>query len=191
MTGNPGNRQGVAPEVAARIRLVILDVDGVLTDAGVYLGESEDGSPLEMKRFDIQDGLGIKFLKEAGIRVILVSGRISEATRLRARELGIEEYQDSRADKLPAVEKLLQDEGLTWEEVAVVGDDLPDLPLLRAVGLPVAVANAVPEVREVARWITQNRGGRGAVREFARGLLMVRGEWTELVEAYCAVRSGD
>jgi 3-deoxy-D-manno-octulosonate 8-phosphate phosphatase (KDO 8-P phosphatase) len=177
---------------ARRVRLVVLDVDGVLTDAGVYLGATTDGTRVELKRFDIQDGLGVRLLREAGIRVAIVSGRPSEATRLRAEELGIEDcIQEPGGLKLPALSALLQRRGIEWEEVAMLGDDLPDLPVMRKVGLPAAVGNAVAEVRKEAVFTTRRDGGRGAVREFARVLLEARGEWLERVEAYCAARSED
>ena len=177
-------------QVAGCIRLVVLDVDGVLTDGGVYVGARPGQEPIELKRFDIQDGLGVKMLRWAGIEVAIVSGRVSEATVWRAEELGIDEcHQDPGAKKLPVVQKLLDDRGLGWEEAAMVGDDLADLPVLERVALPVAVSNAVPEVHAVARWTTEAPGGRGAVREFARELLMVRGEWDRLVREYCDARS--
>jgi 3-deoxy-D-manno-octulosonate 8-phosphate phosphatase (KDO 8-P phosphatase) len=179
------------PAVVARaVKLVVFDVDGVFTDAGVYVGSGEDGTALELKRFDIQDGLGVKLLRDAGIAVALVSGRISSATTERARELGIEEvHQDPGAKKLPLVGAIMSRLGITWEEVAVVADDLPDIPVMRKAGLPVAVRNAVPEVREVAIWSTRRRGGRGAVREFARALLLARGDWERVVNAYLDERS--
>jgi len=182
----------IPPELARRIRLVVLDVDGVLTDAGVYLGSTAEGTRVEMKRFDIQDGLGVRLLKEAGIQVAIVSGRPSEATRVRAAELGIEEcIQRPGGMKIPALRELLDRLQVDWSEMAILGDDLPDLPVMRRAGLPAAVANAVPEVREEVLFTTQREGGRGAVREFARVLLKARGEWEERVEAYCAARSED
>ncbi|HEX6939133.1 MAG TPA: HAD-IIIA family hydrolase [Longimicrobiales bacterium] len=178
----------IPPELARRVRLVALDVDGVLTDNGVYIGRTAGGEPVELKKFDITDGIGIRLLVDAGLRVALVSGRESEATRARAEELGIECYQDSSARKLPALARLMADHGVGWDEVAFVGDDLADLPALMRVGLPVAVANAVPEVRALARWQTRRRGGDGAVREFAEALLQGRGEWSRLVHAYQRAR---
>lgn len=175
-------------DLARRIRLVILDVDGVLTDNGVYIGQAADGQTLELKRFNILDGLGIKMLRWGGIPVILVSGRESPASKLRADELEIECYQEAGGRKLPTVRRLLEQNGLAWEEVAFVGDDLADLPVLQRVGLPVAVANAVAEVRAAARWQTQRPGGEGAVREFAEALLQARGEWAGLVEEYRRAR---
>jgi 3-deoxy-D-manno-octulosonate 8-phosphate phosphatase (KDO 8-P phosphatase) len=190
--GSPGTTgfDRIPRDVARRIKLVVLDVDGVLTDAGVYLGEDGDGRSVELKRFDIQDGLGIRLLQHVGLDVAVVSGRVSPATAARARELGIEEcHQDPGANKLPLVRRLLDAKGLGWAEVAMVGDDLPDLPVLRKVGLPVSVGNAVREVRHATIWTTRREGGRGAVREFARVLLEARGEWTSVVEEYCAARS--
>lgn len=202
MTGRGGARLGghdveeAAPpaipgELARAVRLVLLDVDGVLTDAGVYVGEAEGGSPIELKRFDIQDGIGLGLLRESGIEVALVSGRVSRATTLRAEELELECHQDAAAQKLPVVRGMLERRGLAWSQVAMLGDDLPDLPVLRRVGLPAAVGNAVEEVRREAVWVGRRSGGRGAVREFARALLDARGEWEKAVEAYVAARSSE
>jgi 3-deoxy-D-manno-octulosonate 8-phosphate phosphatase (KDO 8-P phosphatase) len=178
-------------ELARGIRIVILDVDGVLTDGGIYLGATASGEAVELKRFEITDGLGVHFLKQAGIEVAIVTGRESESVRLRAKELGIAEcLQDRSANKLPLVEALLERCGCSWAEAAFVGDDLADLPVLRRVGLPVAVANAVPEVRALARWTARRNGGRGAVREFAEALLHGRGEWPDLLRQYVAEREG-
>jgi len=186
----PSPSEDIDPHVAGLIRLVVLDVDGVLTDGGIYVGARPGQDPIELKRFDIQDGLGVKMLRWSGIEVAIVSGRVSEATAWRAQELGIDEcHQDPDAKKLPVVQKLLDDRGLGWEAAAMVGDDLADLPILERVALPVAVSNAVPEVHAVSRWTTEARGGRGAVREFARALLTARGEWDGLVREYCDARS--
>ena len=180
----------IDPLVANAIRLVVLDVDGVLTDGGVYVGAKPGQDPIEFKRFDIQDGLGIKMLRWAGIEVAIVSGRVSEATAWRAAELGVDEcHQDPGAKKLPIVQKLLDDRGLGWDAAAMVGDDLADLPILERVVLPVAVSNAVPEVHAVAHWTTEAPGGRGAVREFARALLTARGDWDRMVREYCDARA--
>jgi 3-deoxy-D-manno-octulosonate 8-phosphate phosphatase (KDO 8-P phosphatase) len=151
---------------ARRVRLLGLDVDGVLTDNGVYLGLA-GGEKVEFKRFDIQDGLGLDV----------------------ARELGIEEViQDSRARKLPAVEALRARLGLSWDEIAFVGDDLADLPILRRVGVPIAVANAVDEVKRIASFVTAAPGGQGAVREAIEILFRARGEWDEGVRRYLRER---
>ncbi len=180
----------IDPTIAARIKLVGFDVDGVLTDAGVYTGVVCN-KPVELKRFDIQDGVGMRLLRESGLKTAIVSGRMSQATTLRAEELEIDEvFQDDGAQKLSAFEEILARQGLSWEEAAFVGDDLPDLPLLTRVGLPVAVQNAVSEVREVARYVTQMPGGRGAVREFIEAFLRARGEWEAAVERYVNARGG-
>ncbi len=186
---DPGSGTSIDPEVARRVRLVVLDVDGVLTDGGVYLGATPEGDVSEFKRFDIQDGLGIKMLMWAGIEVAIVSGRLSGATTVRAQELGVEEcHQDALAHKLPVLRRLLERKGLRWDEIAMVADDVPDLPVLRRVGLPVAVANAVPEVLAEAAWRTASAGGRGAVREFARALLRARGDWERVLTEYLGER---
>ncbi len=176
---------------ARRIRMVVLDVDGVLTDAGVYIGMTREGVSVELKRFDIQDGLGVKMMMKAGLHVAIVSGRVSEATTLRAAELGVSDvFQDGGARKIPILEKLLAERGVGWDEVALLGDDLPDLPVLRRVGFPATVANGVREVRRVAVWQSLREGGRGAVREFAEALLRARKEWNRLVDEYCRERGG-
>ncbi len=177
----------IPAEVARRIRLVILDVDGVLTDGGVYVGEGAGGR-VELKRFDIPDGLGIKLLVSAGLRVAIVSGRESPATRIRAEELGVPSHQAEDGYKLAAFERAIRDADCSWDEVAVVGDDLPDLPALRRAALPVTVANATDEAHRLSRWRTRRSGGRGAVREFAEALLRARGEWVEAVDRYARER---
>ena len=179
----------IAPEVARRIRIVGLDVDGVLTDGGIYLGSVGDTAH-EFKRYDIQDGLGVYFLRRAGLRVAIVTGRVSESVRLRARELEIDDVaQDSGAFKLPAFKQMLERHGIQLSEAAFIGDDFPDMAVLQAVGLPVAVANAVPEIRAVCQLRLTRGGGAGAVREFAELLLKARGEWNSVCEAYVAERS--
>lgn len=176
------------PIVAKNVRLVGLDVDGVMTDAGVYMGAGADG-PVELKRFNIQDSIGIKLMMSMGIKIVLISGRFSQATNLRAEDLGIEEVvQDPQAVKLPPFEEILSRAGLRMEEAAFMGDDLPDIPVLRRVGLPVAPQNAVAEVRELAALVTKAAGGYGAVREFAEELLKARGQWDDAVRQYLEVR---
>jgi len=169
---------------AARVRLLVLDVDGVLTDNGIYVG-MVDGQRVELKRFDIQDGLGLALLRDSTIEVAWLSARPSEATALRAAELRIAVcLQEASGRKVPALQALLDARGLDWESVAFVGDDLADLPVLRRVGLPIAVANAVPEVLEAAAWVTNRRGGDGAVREIVQALLQARGEYQAAVAKY-------
>lgn len=184
-------RQGrrLASSLARRIRLVGIDVDGVMTDGGIYLGDVE-GKRLELKRFDIQDGLGIKMLQRAGIVTAILTGRVSTAVALRADELGVAEViQDWQARKLPAFMDILARHGVSLDEAAFIGDDLPDLAILRVVGLPAVVANASPDTRRAAVLTLSRRGGEGAVREFAEILLRARGQWSQLVEEYVAARS--
>ena len=179
----------IPAELARRIRLVVLDVDGVMTDGGIYLGATESGEPVELKRFDIQDGLGVRLLRDAGIAVAIVTGRESHAVRIRAEELEVEEvHQDRTAAKLGTVTALLERRGVSWEETAFLGDDLPDLPILRRCGLPAVVGNATSDARACAAWAGVREGGRGAVREFAEALLTARGQWAEQVERYVADR---
>lgn len=179
----------LSEELARRIRFVGLDVDGVLTDGGIYLGDVA-GARVELKRYDIQDGLGIRFLRDAGIQVAIVTGRVSESVKLRATELEIEDVvQDAQAKKLPALVALLARRGIALDEAAFLGDDFPDLAVLRVVGLPVAVGNAVTEVRAECRVLLNATGGRGAVREFAERLLRARGDWERVSGRYVEERS--
>jgi 3-deoxy-D-manno-octulosonate 8-phosphate phosphatase (KDO 8-P phosphatase) len=176
----------LSPAAASRVRLLGLDVDGVLTDNGVYIGPVA-GAGVELKRFDIQDGLGLILLKTVGFPVVWVSGRSSEATALRAHELGVDALLQVPGPRKAAVfGELLARRGIGWDQVAFVGDDLADLPILRRVGLPIAVANAVPEVKELAAYVTKANGGHGAVREVIETLFRARGEWAGLLERYFA-----
>jgi 3-deoxy-D-manno-octulosonate 8-phosphate phosphatase (KDO 8-P phosphatase) len=177
--------------LAHEIRVVGLDVDGVLTDGGIYLGDVA-GARHEFKRYDIQDGLGIYFLRSAGLIPVIVTGRVSMSVELRARELGIEHVaQDMDAQKLIGLRRILGRLNVGMEQVAYIGDDFPDLAILRRVALPVAVANAVPEVHTASRVHLTRSGGRGAVREFCEMLLRARGVWDEVVERYVSERSGE
>ncbi|HEX3928192.1 MAG TPA: HAD hydrolase family protein [Gemmatimonadales bacterium] len=172
--------------VARGIRILGLDVDGVLTDNGVYIGE-QDGARVEYKRFDIQDGLGLRILQCAGIEVAWITGRVAPSTLLRADELHINAMITvPPTAKVPAVEALLRERGLDWSALAYVGDDVPDIPVLRRAGLAIAVSNARDEVKAVARHVTVAQGGRGAVREVVDGLLKARGEWDSAVAAFFA-----
>lgn len=169
---------------AGRVRLVGLDVDGVLTEGGVYLGDV-DGAYHEFKRYDIQDGLGIHLLRMAGIIPVIVTGRVSESVRLRARELEIDDVvQVKGAFKVPPFLQVLERHGVSLAEAAFIGDDLPDIPVLELVGLRVCVSNATREVREMCHVRLTRPGGGGAVREFVELLLDARGEWTGVMNAY-------
>jgi len=160
----------VSPDLAdkmARVRLVGFDIDGVFTDGRFYL--SDDG--VETKAFNTQDGYGIRCLVEAGIAVAVISGRPSRAVEQRMRELGVEHVHLGSRDKLAVFDALLVRLGLTREQSAYVGDDVPDLPLLRAAGLAVGVANAHPDIRDACDWLTTRAGGAGAVREVCDRIL--------------------
>jgi len=189
-TATPARRiDELTPELARRIRFVGLDVDGVLTDGGIFLGDVA-GLRLEFKRFDIQDGLGVKLLHRAGIGTAIITGRVSESVAISAQELGVDDVvQDEHARKLPALRRILERRQFGLHEAAFVGDDLPDLAVLRAVALPVVVANSSPDARSAAKLHLTRRGGEGAVREFAELLLRARGEWQALVDWYVESRS--
>jgi 3-deoxy-D-manno-octulosonate 8-phosphate phosphatase (KDO 8-P phosphatase) len=177
--------------LAQGIKLLILDVDGVLTDNSVIIG-LVDGQRIELKSFNIQDGLGLGIFRQSGIPVVWMSGRISDATTLRATELRINEVlQLKGADKLPATLELMKKHGVEWKEIAFVGDDLADLPVMRRCGLPIAVANAVAEVKECAAYVTRTEGGKGAVREVIELLLRSQGTWDLSVSGYLRDRGDD
>lgn len=174
----------IAKELAARIRVVILDADGILTDGGIYVADGED-RPFEARRFHVQDGVGMLMLGRAGITVAIVSGKVSPAVRKRARDLGVEEvHQVNPYEKLVAVDGVLERAGADWAEAAFLGDDLADLPVLQRVGLAGAVPNAARDILETVGWVSSVPGGSGAVREFSEELLKARGEWQGLVDSY-------
>lgn len=161
---------GALQQKAKAIRLVLLDVDGVLTDGRLWIGPEGE----TVKCFDVKDGLGLKRLMAEGIDVAWVTGRSSDAVKWRAKELGITEVYQGVSDKKILARDLRLKRGLKREEVCAVGDDLPDLGMFEEAGLKVAVANAVKEVREQADIITKNKGGRGAVRELSEWILAIR-----------------
>lgn len=174
---------GYPPEVwqrAASIKLLLLDVDGVLTDGRLYFDKAGEA----MKVFHVRDGHGIKMLQRAGIEVAFLSGRVSDAAYHRARELNISRYHEGLRDKLPVLEKLQAALQLKPEEIAAVGDELVDLPLFSRVGLAVAVADAPAEVRAAAHWVTTAPGGQGAVREVCDLILKAQGHWENLLKRW-------
>ncbi len=176
------------PVIAKRVQLVGLDVEGVLTDGGVY-ATVVNGAAVEFRRFDLRDELAIRFLSSAGIKVVLVCSRASEMARARAGELGVESVVVvNEANGLTEFEDELHRLGVRLKDCAFVGDDLPDLPLMRRVGLAVAVANAAREVVTVADYTTDAPGGRGAVREFVEELLLARGDWEGVLHEYLGER---
>ncbi|HOO88828.1 MAG TPA: HAD-IIIA family hydrolase [Synergistales bacterium] len=149
------------------IKLLVLDVDGTLTDGGVYM----DGRGGEFKRFDVRDGMGIVRLRAAGVRTAFLSGRRSEATSQRAADLGVELLFNGVREKLPVLRSLLSDLSLSAEEAAYMGDDVNDVDCLRAAGLAFAPADAVPEAKSAADFVTSAKGGGGAVREAAEHII--------------------
>ena len=162
------------------IKLVIFDVDGVLTDGAIVL----DYAGGEQKNFNVQDGTGINYLQRGGIRVAFLTGRRSPVVVFRAHELGVEDVIQGAKDKLAPYAKLLEKRGLHDDEVCYVGDDLPDVPVMRRVGLPIAVADARPEVIELAKYVTRAPGGKGAAREVAEKILKEQGLWETIIARY-------
>ena len=164
---------------ASRIKLLLMDCDGVLTDGRIWLTEGGD-----QKSFNTHDGLGLALLHRAGLRSGVISGRTSSGLERRAGELQIEFVRQGDPNKVAAFEEILAAAGVDENEVAFVGDDLTDIPLMQRVHLAVAVADAVEEVRAVAHLITRRDGGRGAVREVVELILKSQGLWEEIVEFY-------
>jgi len=164
-----------------RVKLFLCDVDGVMTDGAVFIGGVR-----EIKRFNIRDGLGLVFLRRAGFKVGWVSARPSAVTELRAAELKIDFLiqQTDRLGKSGAVEKLLQRTNLDWDAICFVGDDVVDLGPLRRAGFAVAVADARPEVKAAAHYVTRAPGGHGAIREVAEMILQAQGKWDSIVAHY-------
>ena len=168
------------PQKLKSIKLLILDVDGVLTDGkGIYTDSGED-----IKRFDAQDGHGLKLLMRSVIEVALLTGRESKAVLHRARDLGIADVYQKALNKIEVYESILAKKGLTDKEVGFVGDDLVDIPVLRKVGFAAAVPDAVPEVKEIVDYITTHKGGEGAVREICELLLKAQNKWEAVTEKY-------
>ena len=162
-----------------RVKLFLCDVDGVLTDGAVWMGGG-----VETKRFNIRDGLGLKFLQRHGIKVGWVSRRPSSATQQRADDLKIDFVAQSDSGKVGAVESILRQVGLNWPEVCYVGDDVVDLGVLERSGVAVAVADGVAEARAAADYVTKARGGHGAVRETVELILKAQGKWQSVVSEY-------
>ncbi len=171
------------PELLLRaqdVRVAFFDVDGVLTDGGLYM--SQDGETL--KRFNILDGLGLKLLARAGIEVVVITGRDSPALRARLDALGIRHVHYGTEDKRPAAEASLKALGLSWNEAAAIGDDWPDLPVLERCAFACAPRNAHAEVRAAVAYVTQAQGGEGAAREFCDLLLVASGQYAALLAEY-------
>jgi YrbI family 3-deoxy-D-manno-octulosonate 8-phosphate phosphatase len=164
----------------ASIELILSDVDGVLTDGGLYF----DNEGIESKKFHIRDGLGIKLWQRAGCRFGILTARTSQIVRLRAAELGVDLVRQGFENKLPAAQEVIRQLRLSPEQVCYVGDDLTDLPVLSYVGLGVAVSDASPDVLQRADLVTTHGGGQGAIRELIEMLLRAKGRWEDLIEKY-------
>lgn len=174
------NYPSSAFKAAQKVKLVLLDVDGVLTDGRLYYGNAGE----ELKAFDIQDGLGIKLLQNAGIKVGIITGRSSGLVERRAKELGIDHLIQGREDKLTALNELLEKITFEFEEIAFVGDDLPDLAIIRRVGLGITPANGNHLIASQALWQTKKSGGNGAVREVAELILSAQGKLESTLALY-------
>lgn len=167
---------------AKKVQVLLMDVDGTMTSGAVTLLSTEDGVALEIKTFDAHDGQGLTLARTAGLRTGVITGRESAALRRRCKEMDIEFVYEKQAQKIPAYEEILKKAGVGEAEVAYVGDDLPDIKVMRRVGFAVAVGNAAPEVKKAAHYVTKAGGGRGAIREAIEVILKSKGVWDEVIE---------
>ena len=175
-----------ASDRARRVELILMDVDGVLTDGRILLVPNGGGGVHEVKMFDVQDGVGITFVHRVGLRTGIITGRASESVAARAKELSMEIVEQGTWNKLETYDKVRAAVKLDDTQIAFIGDDLQDLPVLRRAGFAVGVANARPEVKEVCHLVTERSGGRGAVREALEFILRAQGKWEQIMERYRA-----
>jgi 3-deoxy-D-manno-octulosonate 8-phosphate phosphatase (KDO 8-P phosphatase) len=168
------------PGTTASVRLIATDVDGVLTDGGIIYGSGD----IELKRFHVTDGLAVRLAKLAGLKVAVITVRRSEAVRRRCSELKVDFLVQGTEDKWPVLSEILEKTGIHPRDVAYIGDDLVDIPVLQKVGYPVAVGDAVNEVKAVARYVTERRGGDGAVRQAVEHILNACGLWEHAIARY-------
>ena len=171
-------------ELASRIRLLLMDVDGVLTDGKLYNVPDAKGNMVETKGFDTQDGIALQWLSWKGIKSGVISGRLSPATVERAKQVHMTYIYQGHIEKIPIFEEILRESGIGAEQVAYMGDDLTDVVIMRRVGLSIATANARPEVKKSAMYTTEARGGQGAVREVIEMILKAQGHWDDLLRKY-------
>lgn len=171
-------------DLAANIELLLMDVDGVLTDGRLYNVPGPDGKMVETKGFDSQDGISLQWLSWKGIATGVISGRISPATEERARQCKMKYVYQGHIEKIPIFEEILRGAKIPAGRVAYIGDDLTDVVIMKRVGLAIATANARPEVKQSAHHITQASGGSGAVREVVEIILKAKGYWNELLKKY-------
>ncbi len=172
---------------ASRIRLLLMDVDGVLTDGKLYNVPAAAGletTMAETKGFDSQDGIALQWLHRVGIAAGVISGRVSPATTERAKQVKFKYVYQGHTEKIPILEEILADAKIDSSEVAYIGDDLTDVVVMRRVGLAIATANARPEVKPLAHYVTQAAGGQGAVREVVELLLKAQGRWDQILKHY-------
>jgi 3-deoxy-D-manno-octulosonate 8-phosphate phosphatase (KDO 8-P phosphatase) len=169
---------------AARIRLLLMDVDGVMTDGTYWQVPDGQGGLAEIKAFDSQDGIAFQWLRRFGVQAGVISGRVSVATEERARTAGFTHIYQGHTEKIPILEEILEKSGLAAEQVGYVGDDFTDVVVMHRVGFAVAVANAKPEVKQHAHWVTPNPGGHGALRDVVELLLKAQGRWDEILKHY-------
>jgi 3-deoxy-D-manno-octulosonate 8-phosphate phosphatase (KDO 8-P phosphatase) len=169
---------------AARVRLMLMDVDGVLTNGRIYNLPAPDGGIFETKGFDSQDGIALHWLNWKGIQAGIISGRDSRAVEERARQCHFAYIYQGHIEKIPILEEILAKSGLAGDQVAYIGDDLTDVVVMRRVGLAIATANARPEVKRIAHFVTGSAGGSGAVREAAELILRAQGFWAEILRKY-------
>jgi len=167
-------------ERAAKVKLLILDVDGVMTDGSIIINDHGE----ELKRFNVKDGLGIRLLMESGIDVLIISGRKSKTVEHRARDLGIREIYQGVKHKESLCVELIGRKGLKKDQVCCMGDDLPDIPMFKQAGISVSVADAAVEVRDAAVFVTNSKGGNGAVRELSEFILKSQGKWQEILSRF-------
>jgi len=171
-------------ELAAQVRLLLMDVDGVLTDAKLYNVPDANGNMVETKGFDAQDGIALQWLSWMGIQTGVISGRVSPATDARAKQVKMTYVYQGHIEKIPILEEIVSRSGIPATQVAYIGDDLTDVVVMKRVGLSIATANARPEVKRSAMHVTQSAGGSGAVREVAELLLKAQGHWQVLLRKY-------
>jgi 3-deoxy-D-manno-octulosonate 8-phosphate phosphatase (KDO 8-P phosphatase) len=169
---------------AARIKLLLMDVDGVLTDGRLINLPAPDGSMFETKAFDSQDGIALQWLSWHGIATGVISGRVSPATAERARQVNMRYVYQGHTEKIPILEQIARDSGVPLAHIAYAGDDLTDVVVMHRVGLAIATANARPEVKRAAHHVTAAAGGQGAVREIVELLLQAQGLWSDILKKY-------
>jgi 3-deoxy-D-manno-octulosonate 8-phosphate phosphatase (KDO 8-P phosphatase) len=173
-----------AEDRARRVKVLLYDVDGVLTNGDITIIPNEDGTAVEVKSFSAHDGMGISIARMAGLKIGFVTKRNSKVVAIRARDLKIDHVYQGQSHKMEAVEKIMAEEQCTLDEIAYVGDDIIDLPVMRRVGLAIAPANARPQAKTAAHYITPMRGGQGAGRDVIDFILSARGVLDEMIERY-------